>query len=879
VAEWAADKILRSRRRLINRGDFRPRSPEAAEGGCGVLGLAANLPIAGRHLLPASQQMHNRGNGKGGGIAMAGLDPRQQRVDADTLRSHYLVQVAYLEPSARGDVEQQFILPQFDVAQGYIIDHFEDHQQVPGLEIQPPEVWRYFVRPSETVLARFAEEHTLGELPSRAIEDEFVFQNSLQLNRTYYASLGEKRAFVLSHGRDLVVLKIVGYAEQVVQYYQLEDQVARVWIAHQRYPTKGRVWHPGGAHPFVGLNEALVHNGDFANYHSLCEYLRQRNIPQLFLTDTEVGVQLFDLWDRVYRYPLEITLEAMAPTTEHDFSVLPPKKQQLYRAVQAAHMHGSPDGPWFFILARSFPDEDRWELLGITDTSMLRPQVFALYENLVGAEDSVQIGLIASERQAIHACLRSLSAEDARFQALPDRTWVARGGSHTDGGAFRFSVSRRDGLVCADKFERPVRLAPGEHFDRRQHGPGHDAAGLLDPWQRRFLHAYDNGGPPEIWPWWCEVAPQADWRAIASALQWLEAFAGASGGEWEFAFDLLTLLRDRPAGLGGKKRASLLALLDERLENLLDRLCAIEDANGHLASRRRLTWEARHSLRPPEVSERGLALDTRGFPPEGDDSAARWLVRAHAMGWRHLIAYRWRGGRFAACGLGPASAGTRLDLYGDVGDYAASGLDGAEVHLHGDGQDQVGQILKSGMLVIHGDVGQTFLYGAKGGEVYVRGSAAGRPLINATGRPRAVINGTCLDYLAESFMAGDPLRGGGFAIVNGVTTGDDGRLQPLDSPYPGGNLFSLASGGTVYLRDPKCLVSEAQLNGGVFAELSGEDWALLEPYLLQNERLFGICLQDLLTVEGQLQPPRQVYRRVQVGRLEALHEREEVSDG
>jgi len=32
----------------------------------------------------------------------------------------------------------------------------------------------------------------------------------------------------------------------------------------------------------------------------------------------------------------------------------------------------------------------------------------------------------------------------------------------------------------------------------------------------------------------------------------------------------------------------------------------------------------------------------------------------------------------------------------------------------------------------------------------IMGNTAGRPLINATGRPRVVINGTCLDYLAES---------------------------------------------------------------------------------------------------------------------------------
>ncbi|MEW6567703.1 MAG: hypothetical protein AB1449_05965 [Chloroflexota bacterium] len=510
---------------------------------------------------------------------------------------------------------------------------------------------------------------------------------------------------------------------------------------------------------------------------------------------------------------------------------------------------------------------------------MLRPQVFALYENQAAPEGPVQIGLIASERQAIHARLRSLAAEDGRFQPLPDRTWVARGGSHTDGGAFRLVVSNRGGLVCADKFGRPVRVPSGEHLGRRWNDRRDNAAALSDEWRRRFLHAYDNGGPAELWPWWCQVVAQADWETLIAALHWLEAFAASGNGEWGFAFDLLTLLRDRPTSLGRKKRASLLALLDQRLESLLDGLPAIEQTNGHRASRRRLTWAARHNLRPPEDGEQTLALDTYGFAPEGDDSAARWLVRAHQMGWRHLTAYRWRGGRFAACGLGPGSGRTRLDLYGDVGDYSASGLDGAEVHMHGDGQDQVGQILKSGKLVIHGDVGQTFLYGAKGGEVYVRGSAAGRPLINATGHPRAVINGTCLDYLAESFMAGDPLDGGGFVIVNGVATGDDGRLMPLNGPYPGGNLFSLASGGAVCLRDPMHLVSQSQLNGGVFAEVTARDWDLIEPYLLENERLFGIRLEELLTVEGRALPPQQVYRKVQVGRLEALHEVEEAVEG
>jgi glutamate synthase domain-containing protein 1 len=300
MSNSSSDLIIRSRQSLL--ANLRPstknqKSPQAAEGGCGVLGFAANLPVAGRHVLPASRQMHNRGNGKGGGIAMAGLDPLQARVSAETLRSHYLLQIALLDPQARAEVEAAFIAPYFDLAQAYPLPHLEDCRAA-GLEVRPPEVWRYFGRVKPGALADFAAQHGLEGLAPRKVEDEFVYQNTYRLNTQFYASLGEKRAFVLSHGRDLSVLKIVGYAEDVVAYYCLEDQTAHVWVAHQRYPTKGRVWHPGGAHPFIGLNEALVHNGDFANYHAVGEYLRQRNIGQLFLTDTEVSVQLFDLWDR-----------------------------------------------------------------------------------------------------------------------------------------------------------------------------------------------------------------------------------------------------------------------------------------------------------------------------------------------------------------------------------------------------------------------------------------------------------------------------------------------------------------------------------------------------------------------------------------------------
>jgi hypothetical protein len=736
-------------------------------------------------------------------------------------------------------------------------------------------------------------------MSARAIEDEFVYQNSFRLNQRFYASLGEQRAFVLCHGRDLIVLKIVGYAEQVVQYYRLEDVTARVWVAHQRYPTKGRLWHPGGAHPFIGLNEALVHNGDFANYHAVSEYLRQRNIAPLFLTDTEVSVQLFDLWDRVYGYPLEVTLEALAPTTERDFAVLPAEKQALYRAVQATHLHASPDGPWFFIIARSRPEKGEWQLLGITDTSMLRPQVFALYDN-----DGVELGLIASERQAINAALRSLAAEDRRFAPVADKYWVARGGSHTDGGAFVYTVRQeaafrqrggRSGSVeesaiegtsesvrgrisgrgyrleCRDKFGAAVEVATDQrHVNRTQL----DSARVSQRFQRaiesRVYHAFDNGGPLPLCRWASERVAGWTYSELSLFTNLLVDFGANGGGEWDFSRYSLTWLRDRHYDPGDKRRASLLSLVDASLTELFDRVSSPQAVARPVPRASRITRDTSHKLRPPEEGEATLLLDCMDFPSEGDHSAARLLVAAYDLGWRRFIAYNWRGGRFAACGLGPGTEGARIDLYGDVGDYAASGLDGVEVHIHGDAQDQVGQILKDGKLVIHGDVGQTFLYGAKGGTIYVMGSAAGRPLINAVGRPRVVINGTCLDYLAESFMAGDPLKGGGFAILNGVAFDEHGRLVEMETPYPGGNLFSLASGGAIYLRDPHRQVGEDQLNGGRFARLSEADWTLIRSYLVENEQLFGIELPTLLTVDGKERSPAQVYRKVEAQPLAVL---------
>ena len=615
-----AEHLLATRSSVYRGQDEPIRSRAAEEGGCGVTGFACTVPVGGRFIYEPSVQMQNRGNGKGGGIAAAGLVPEEVGVSREVLSSHYLLQVALLEPTAHAEVERQFVMPAFDIALSKRIEPVADYRDIPGLEVRPPDVHRYLVRVKPDVLRKFADENGLKHLSPRDLEDEFVWRNSYRLNDAFYASLGDKRAFVLSHGRDLMVFKLVGYAEQNVQYYQLQDTKAHVWIAHQRYPTKGRVWHPGGAHPFVGLNEALVHNGDFANYHSVCEYLRQRNIRQQFLTDTEVSVQLFDLWDRVYKYPLEYIIEALAPTTELDFDRLPPEKQRIYRQIQATHIHASPDGPWFFIIARSLPEKKQFQLLGITDTAMLRPQVFAL-------EDfgDVQIGLICSEKQAIDATLRSLAREDPRFCPVADKYWNARGGSHTDGGAFIFTVGEdakgRKHLSCTDKFGRPVvlELGPVRCDHAEPESLPHDAASQIRDAVSRDLRDGDAEGLFVFvmdLPGWSAGGLRAFCDAVCQGADSAKARATA--------VETFSMLLDRRYDTGDKRRSTVLEVIEESLERLLDSAPLFGDP----ATRywRRVDWTTRDRLAAPQRDEEVLVIDAAKFPPEGDDCDAVFLL-------------------------------------------------------------------------------------------------------------------------------------------------------------------------------------------------------------------------------------------------------------
>jgi glutamate synthase domain-containing protein 3 len=460
---------------------------------------------------------------------------------------------------------------------------------------------------------------------------------------------------------------------------------------------------------------------------------------------------------------------------------------------------------------------------------------------------------------------------------VADRYWNARGGSHNDGGAFIFNLQKNPAgkirITCTDKFGKPVPIPGGtESCDFSKGGTGLrpvPSGDSPDGMEQIVNEKLASGDSTTVFEWMRDQLPKWTFDEFRSACRQMVDVA-KDPARTATAIEVLTLLNDRRYSTGAKRRSHLLQVVHTELNRLFGSLPNIGSKDSAKGPYRLIDFATRGNLRTPLENETTLVIDAANFAPEGRDCDAELLVDAFMKGWRRFISFNCIGQRYIGCGLGPETDDVVIDVYGSSGDYLGSGIDGLEITVHGNAQDQLGQIIKRGKMVIHGDVGQTFMYGAKGGVVYVLGNAAGRPLINSVGRPKVVINGTCLDFLAESFMAGDPHAGGGFVILNGVKFDDNGKLVPLAEPYPGSNLFSLASGGAIFVRDPQKTMVDEQLNGGKFAKLTDADWELILPFLEENEKLFGIPVAQLLTVNGKRLRPSRVYRKVVPGSVKNI---------
>ena len=218
--------------------------------------------MTGEDIIRSMVPMHDRSNGLGGGFAAYGIYPEH--------REEYAFHIFFDDNTTRRECEAM-------LKEGF---ELVDAELIP-IRIIPeitdiPHIWRYFVRPLNSVLARLQLD-----------EKEFVARTVMDINTKL------KGAYVFSSGKNMGTFKAVGYPEDVGRFYRLEEYEGYSWTAHGRYPTNTPGWW-GGAHPFSLLDWSIVHNGEISSYDANRRCIEMYGYKCNLQTDTEVITYIAD---------------------------------------------------------------------------------------------------------------------------------------------------------------------------------------------------------------------------------------------------------------------------------------------------------------------------------------------------------------------------------------------------------------------------------------------------------------------------------------------------------------------------------------------------------------------------------------------------------
>jgi glutamate synthase domain-containing protein 1 len=337
---------------------------------CSIFGAmdTSGRRFSGEGTVRAIANMHDRGNGLGGGFAIYGLYPQY----AD----HYAFHIMYLSQEGKSEVET-FLKQRF-----YVAAAEEVPTQPTSAIVNPPLVWRYFL------------EVDPGEDDDQS-PDDYVVDRVMEINTKI------KDAFVFSSGQNMAVFKGVGYPEEIAEYFCLEQYEGYLWTAHGRFPTNTPGWW-GGAHPFNVLDWTVVHNGEISSYGINQRYLEQFGYHCTMQTDTEVVAYAIDLLIRKHGLPIEIVARILAPPLWSDIERRPAAEQNLLRTLRQVYGSLLLNGPFTVIIAH------QGEMIGLTDRIRLRPLIVGEKGNML---------YLSSEESAIRLICPDL-----------DRAWIPAGG-------------------------------------------------------------------------------------------------------------------------------------------------------------------------------------------------------------------------------------------------------------------------------------------------------------------------------------------------------------------------------------------------------------------------------------------------------------------
>jgi glutamate synthase domain-containing protein 1 len=337
---------------------------------CSIFGAmdTSGRRFSGEGVIKAIANMHDRGNGLGGGFAVYGLYPEHAEL--------YAFHIMYLDVKDKQETEL-FLHRHFTVVRE------EEIPTRPTAAIKkPPLVWRYFL-------------DLPPSLPENVSEDDYIVDRVMDINS------GDNNSFVFSSGKNMAVFKGVGYPEEIAEYFRLEEYRGYLWTAHGRFPTNTTAWW-GGAHPFSILDWTVVHNGEISSYGINRRYLEQFGYRCTMQTDTEVIAYAVDLLVRKHNLPIEIAARVLAAPFWDDIERMNAGEQQLMRAIRQVYGSLLLNGPFAVIIAHS------GEMIGLTDRIRLRPLT-------VGEKGDMLY--LASEESAIRLVCPDL-----------DKTWIPTGG-------------------------------------------------------------------------------------------------------------------------------------------------------------------------------------------------------------------------------------------------------------------------------------------------------------------------------------------------------------------------------------------------------------------------------------------------------------------
>ena len=340
--------------------------------GCGLSGMMSltGERVDGQAIRKSIGLLHDRSNGLGGGFAGYGIYPHRQ--------DQFALHIMYYTEEAQDQTEAA-LEDDFDV----IHDERIPTRPNPGI-VDPPGLMRYFVLPRPNRLADAA-----------VSAEDFVLRRVMRVN----AEIDD--AYVFSSGKNMGAFKAVGYAEDIADFFRLEEYEAHIWIAHGRFPTNTPGWW-GGAHPFTLLDWAVVHNGEISSYGINRRYLEMFGYKCTMRTDTEVMAYLLDLLIRRHRLPVEVACDVLAAPFWEQIERMPESKRRVYSVLRQVYGSALVNGPFAIIFGR------HGEMVGLNDRIKLRPLVAARKDSWL-----------------------FLSSEEAGIRAMcpqPDLVWAPRAG-------------------------------------------------------------------------------------------------------------------------------------------------------------------------------------------------------------------------------------------------------------------------------------------------------------------------------------------------------------------------------------------------------------------------------------------------------------------